>query len=179
MKKVFLISGVMIFFICSSMTFAQAKIGYIDSQRILQTFQEFLDAKNKLEEIRGQYENEYQTKLKEFESLQKDIESQSLLLSEEKKQEKSRLLQEKAFELDKYRYDKLGPEGELYKKNIELTQPIIDKVNKVIQQIGKDEEYDFIFDAGSGALVHALPKYDVTDKVLEQLNKGVTKTEKK
>jgi outer membrane protein len=179
LKKLFFIFGLWILFLCGSLVHAQGKIGYIDSQRILQTFQEFIDAKNKLEEIRGQYENEYQTKLNEFEALQKDIESQSLLLSEEKKQEKTRLLQEKAFELDKYRYDKLGPEGELYKKNIELTQPIIDKVNKVIQQIGKDEEYDFIFDAGSGALVHALPKYDLTEKVLEQLNKGVTKTEKK
>ena len=153
-------------------------MGFIDSQRILQSFQEFLDARNKLEEIRSKYETEYQTKYSEFESMQKDVESQSLLLSEEKRKEKARILQEKAMELEKYRYDKLGPEGELYKKNIELTQPIIDKVNKVIQQIGKEEEYDFIFDASSGALVHALPKYDLTEKVLEQLNKGVTTTDK-
>ena len=167
----------MMLFLFNSLMYAQHKIGYIDSQRILQSFQEFLDAKNKLEEIRGQYESEYQTKLSEFETLQKDIESQSLLLSEEKKKEKQRLLREKRYELEKYTYEKLGPEGELYKKNIELQRPIYDKVTKVIQQIGKDEEYDFIFDSQS--LVYGLPNYDLTDKVIEQLNKGVTTTTEK
>jgi hypothetical protein len=31
-----------------------------------------------------------------------------------------------------------------------------------------------IFDASSGALLHALPKYDLTSRILEELNKGVS-----
>ena len=37
-----------------------------------------------------------------------------------------------------------------------------------------DEEYDMILDASSGALLHALPKYDLTFRILDELNKGVT-----
>jgi Skp family chaperone for outer membrane proteins len=77
-------------------------------------------------------------------------------------------------DIERFKYEKLGPEGEYYKKNLELTKPIIDKINKVIQDIGERDEYDFIIDASSGALLHALPKYDITERVLEELNKGVS-----
>lgn len=72
-------------------------------------------------------------------------------MSEEKKKEKLRELQDKATEIDKYKYEKLNPEGgEFYRKNQELFKPIIDKINNVINKVGTDEEYDLILDASSG-----------------------------
>jgi outer membrane protein len=154
---------------------AQLKIGYVDSQKILGQFQEAIDAQNKLEEIRNQYQAEYEGKVRDYQTLAQEIESQSLLLSEEKKKEKLRELQEKATEIDKYKYEKLNPEGgEFYRKNQELFQPIIKKINEVISKLGAEEEYDIILDASSGALLHALPKYDLTSRILEELNKGVS-----
>jgi len=83
--------------------------------------------------------------------------------------------QDKALAIEKFKYEKLGPEGEYYKKNLEFTKPIIDKINGLIQKIGEDDGYDFIFDASSGALVHAnTDKYDITQRVLEELNKGIS-----
>jgi outer membrane protein len=159
---------------------AQIKIGYVDSQRIMAEFQEAIDAQNQLEKIRNQYQAEYEGKVREYQQMADEIESQSLLLSEEKKKEKLRLLQEKATEIDKYKFEKLNPEGgEFYRKNQELFKPIIDKINVVIQKIGKVEEYDFILDAASGTLLHAMPKYDLTEQVLVELNKGTTTTPKK
>jgi outer membrane protein len=112
--------------------------------------------------------------VQDYQTLAEEIESQSLLLSEEKKQEKLRQAQQKAMDIDKYKYDKLGPEGELYRKNLELTKPVYDKINKVIEAIGKDEEIDFIFDASQGGLLWAQQKYDITDRIIEELNKGVS-----
>jgi len=151
--------------------FAQ-KFAYVQSQRILAEYQEFIDVQNKLNEIRSGYDAEYQKMLKEYNDMLQEIDSQSLLLSPEKKQEKMRQAQDKAMEIERYKYEKLGPEGEFYKKSQELTQPIIEKINKLIAKIGEDEGYDFIFDASSGALVHALAKYDITDQIIEELNKG-------
>jgi len=166
---------IFIVFTSIALSFAQLKIGYVDSQKILAQYQEAIDAQNQLEQIRNQYQAEYETKVREYQSLAQEIESQSLLLSEEKKKEKLRELQEKATEIDKYKYEKLNPEGgEFYRKNQELFKPIIDKINNVINKVGSDEEYDIILDASSGALLHALPKYDLTSRILEELNKGVT-----
>jgi outer membrane protein len=163
-----------------SIGLAQLKIGYVDSQKILAQYQEAIDAQNKLEEIRNVYQAEYEAKLREYQEMAQEIESQSLLLSEEKKKEKLKLLQNKAADIDKYKFEKLNPEGgEFYKKNQELFKPVIDKINTVIQKIGTVEEYDMILDASSGVLLHALPKYDLTPQVLEELSQGVTASQKK
>ena len=166
---------ILVVFAFISLSFAQLKIGYVDSQKILAQYQEAIDAQNQLEQIRNQYQAEYETKVREYQELAQEIESQSLLLSEEKKKEKLRDLQNKATEIDKYKYEKLNPEGgEFYRKNQELFKPIIDKINNVINKVGTDEEYDLILDASSGAILHALPKYDLTSRILDELNKGVT-----
>lgn len=154
--------------------FAQ-KYAYVQSQKVLSEYQEYVDVQNKLNEIRNGYDAEYQAMLKEYNDMIQEIDSQSLLLSPEKKQEKMRNAQEKAMAIEKFKYDKLGPEGEFYRKSMEFTKPIIDKINELIAKIGEEEEYDFIFDASSGALVHASPKLDITDRVLEELNKSAGK----
>ncbi len=154
----------------SAPVFAQ-KFAYVQSQRILQEYDEYVEVQKRLEQIRSGYDAEYQQMVKDYNDLIDEIESQSLLLSPEKKQEKMRKAQEMAMKIEQFKYEKLGPEGELYQKSREFTQPIIEKINKLIERIGKEEGYDFIFDASSGALVHALPKYDITDKVIEELNK--------
>jgi len=159
---------------------AAQKFAYVNSQEILTKYQEYVDVQNRLEEIRNGYDAEYQQLVKEYQDLMGQIESQSLLLSPEKKQEKERAAQEKYLAIEKFKYEKLGPEGEFYRKSMEFSKPIIEKINELIAKIGEDEGYDFIFDAASGSLVHALPKYDITNKVLEELNKksGSTSTTK-
>ena len=150
---------------------AAQKFAYVNSQEILMKYQEYVDVQNRLEEIRNGYDAEYQQLVKEYQDLMEQIESQSLLLSPEKKQEKERAAQEKYLAIEKFKYEKLGPEGEFYRKQMEFSRPIIEKINGLIAKIGEDEGYDFIFDAASVALVHALPKYDITKMVLEELNK--------
>ena len=155
--------------------FAQ-KFAFVHSQKILSEYQEYQDVQKKLNDIRNAYDSEYQLMVKDYQDLYSEIESQSLLLSEEKKQEKMKQLQQKQMEIEKFKYEKLGPEGELYQKSVEFSKPILDKINALISKIGEEEGYDFVFDAGTGALVYALPKYDITDRVLEELNKGQKKT---
>ena len=74
-------------------------------------------------------------------------------------------------EINKFQYEKLGPQGELYKKNIELSQPLYKKINDVLAKIAEEEEIDFIFDLGV-SLLYADEKYEITQKVVEELNKG-------
>lgn len=177
LRKSNLILTLLILVSSVSMVFGQLKIGYVDSQKIMAQFQEAKDAQQKLDQIRGEYQAEYENKVRDYQALAQEIDSQSLLLSEEKKKEKLRQLQDKATEIDQYKFEKLNPEGgEFYRKNQEIFKPVIEKINLVIQKIGRVEEYDYIFDATSGVLVHALPKYDLTDQVLEELNRGVAST---
>ena len=175
MKTLRLVTMVVVLFMLAIPTMAQ-KFGYVQSQRILAEYQEYVEVQNKLDEIRNGYDQEYQKMVKDYNDMLEEIDSQSLLLSPEKKQEKMKQAQDKMMTIERYKYEKLGPEGELYKKSMEFTRPIIDKINKLIADIGEKESYDFIFDASSGALVHALPKYDITEQVIEELNKSTVST---
>jgi outer membrane protein len=153
------------------------KFAYVQSQRVLAEYQEYVDVMNKLDEIRNGYDAEYQKLLKEYNDLLEEIDSQSLLLSPEKKQEKMRVAQDKAMAIEKFKYDKFNPEGgEFYKKQAEFTKPLIEKINALIKKIGDDEGYDLIFDASSGALVHAMDKYDISQRIIDELNKGIDKS---
>ncbi len=154
-----------------SNSYAQLKIAYINSQRILSEYPEAQQIQKKLDEIRAGYEAEYNKMLKQYEQLAKEIENQSLLLSPEKKAEKEKQLQDLGMQIEKYRYEKLGPQGEFYKKNMELTQPLYDKIDQIIQKIGNEENYDYILDVVQGVVLFAKPQYDITDKVLDELSK--------
>ncbi len=154
-----------------SNSYAQLKIAYINSQRILSEYPEAQQIQKKLDEIRAGYEAEYNKMLKQYEQLAKEIENQSLLLSPEKKAEKEKQLQDLGMQIEKYRYEKLGPQGEFYKKNMELTQPLYDKIDQIIQKIGNEQGYDYILDVVQGVVLFAKPEYDITDKVLDELSK--------
>jgi outer membrane protein len=152
--------------------FAQSKIRYLDSQKILGQLPEAQEIQKKLDGIRSGYETEYSQMVKDFEDLAKEIESQSLLLSPEKKAEKERELENLRLKIENYQKDKLGPQGEFYRKNLELTKPLYDKIDSIIQKISDEEGYDMVFDVVQGVIVFAKPDWDITDRVLEELNKG-------
>ena len=150
------------------------KFAFVHSQKVLAEFSEYQEVQNQLTQIQGQYQAEYDQLVADYQKLVQEIESQSLLLSPEKKQEKEKAMQEKALQIEKYKYDKMGPQGELYRKQAELGQPVLKKVEDVIKSIGETEGYDFVFDGAVGIL-WAKPEHDITQTVLDELNKSTAK----
>ncbi len=172
-SKVLGILALAVFFLMGMETsYAQLKIRYVNSQRILAEYPEAQEVQRKLDELRASYEKEYNQMLQQYDQLAKELQSQSLLLSPEKKAEKEKQLQELGMKIEQYRIQKLGPEGEYFQQNQKLTQPLFDKINRVIQQISQDEGYDFVLDVVQGVVLYAKPEYDITDRILEELKKG-------
>ena len=150
---------------------ADLKIGYIDSERIFRSYKGTADAQTKLDKEVADWEKKAEEMRTEVEDLQKELEAQSLLLSEEKKREKEQTLQAKYASYQQFVTSIWGPQGEAVKKNEELTKPIIEKIDAILKNIGEEENYTFIFDAVGGGLVYAKPTFDLTDRVIEELNK--------
>jgi len=156
------------------------KIGYVHSQKVLTDLKEFQDAQNKLDEINRQWETEGMEMQQQLQQMREQYDAQSLLLSEAKKKEKQQEIEGLYLQLQKFQRDKWDPQsGENLKKQAELIQPILDKINAVIKKIGEDEKFDYIFDTANGGILHAGDNQpDLTDRVLAELNKGQTvKTE--
>ena len=152
-------------------TAAQSKIGYVDSQKILSTFPEALDAQQKLDAENQKWEQELSKLNDGFKALQEQLDQQSLLLSQAKRNEKQQEVQAAAKEIQEFQDQKWGERGEFFKRREELMRPVIEKINQVIHRVAEEEEYDFIFDSVAGNILHADEKHDLTDKVLEELEK--------
>ncbi|MCH8837495.1 MAG: OmpH family outer membrane protein, partial [Candidatus Marinimicrobia bacterium] len=71
----------------------QLKIGYIDSNRIMQEFEEVRDAQAKLEKETRRLQAQYTSYVERLDSLQREFERQRLLLSNDKIREKEQELQ--------------------------------------------------------------------------------------
>lgn len=162
-----------------SSVFAQ-KLGYINSQTVMAEFKEAQDAQERLDKLNREWEAEGMELRKEFEQLGEELESQSLLLSEERKKEKRAELQALYTKMQQFQEEKWGPNGEASKREAEILQPVIDKINAAIKKVGEEENFDYIFDSVNANIVYASTSQpDLTQIVLEELERGLENTSRR
>ena len=124
-----------------------------------------------LDQLRQDYENQAKDSEAKLLKLQEDFRRQELLMSEARKAELQAEFEGKVQQLQQFTQEKFGPEGELMRKNIELSEPIFKKINDAIQVMAEEEGHDFIFDAAapSSGQVFAKESYDLTEQLLEKM----------
>jgi len=173
-KKIIMITLGLLLVLSSANLFAQQgmKIGYVNSDRILQEFEEAKEAQRKLDVEAKKLEDEYRGLLAKLDSLNKDYERQKMIMSETRRQAKENEIAQLQQTIQSYQVDKMGPQGEIYQKQAELVGPVLEKIKAVIEKVGKENKYDFIFDTVAGNILYAEPVYDLTDKVLYELKRS-------
>jgi outer membrane protein len=158
--------------------FAQ-KMGYVNSQQIIANFKEAQDAQERMDKINREWQQELMELQKQFQDMNQQLESQSLLLSEERQKEKREELRSLYLKAQQFQDQKWGQNGESFKKQDEIMKPVIDKINAAIKKVGEELRYDYIFDTVAGNILYASPSQtDLTEEVLAELEKGVEKTKK-
>jgi outer membrane protein len=150
---------------------AQTKIGFINSEEIFKNYAGTKEAQEKFDKEVAKWEQDASTRQKDIKDLKDQLDKQSLLLSAERRAEIEAKLKQKMQEYQDFLQTKFGQKGEALTKNEELTKPIIEKIQKIIDKIAKEDNYDYIFDARAGGVIYAQKKYDLTERVLTILNK--------
>ena len=150
---------------------ADFKIGYIHSGKIFDQHQETVEAQKKIEAEQQQLQKEYQARQEALQKKVKQFETQSLMLSDTKKAEFQKELQDMQVDILNFEQINFAPGGSLEKKWQEMMKPIVDKVQIAIDRIGTEEGFDIIFDTKNGFILYAKDDYDLTNRVLEELNK--------
>ena len=137
MKRVLL--SLIVLACCAAVAQAELKVGYIDSEVLKERLPEFRDAQRKLDQLRQDYENQAKDREAKLLKLQEDFRRQELLMSEARKAELQTEFEAKVQQLQQFTQEKFGPEGELMRKNIELSEPIFKKINDAIQVMAEEE----------------------------------------
>lgn len=156
---------------------AADRIGYINSEQILSEYEGARDIESQLAAAVADWKDQARTMESEIEALLVELSSQRLLLSDEAAAEKQALIQEKRLAYESFVNDVWGSGGRAARREAELWQPVIDKVNVILEDIGAEDEYLLILDAAGAApgsvIVYADPSADVTQVVIDRLNRQV------
>jgi outer membrane protein len=145
------------------------KIGYIDSIKIFAENKETQDAERLYRRDVEQWEAQKQRMEQELTRLGEELNAQSPMLSEEKKAERRLDMKRKSDEYKRFMEETFGDNGLAAKRNKELTQPIVEKINRIIEDIAKEQGYSMVFDVANANIVYADKLLDITDMVLTRL----------
>ena len=156
----------------ASFALADVKIGYVDSNEIMNNFDEVRQVQADLEKEQRRLESEFNELVFGLDSLKQDYDRQRLLMSDTRRNEKENEIANKEKSVQKFQLDKFGPEGEIYRIQNELLKPVLAKIDAAIQKVGSERGYDFILDAMSGALLYALDSHNLTEDVMDELVKA-------
>jgi Skp family chaperone for outer membrane proteins len=148
---------------------AQLKIGYILSERIRAEYEEFKEAESQLQLEYRKVQFEFDQRVKKLDSLKQDYEVKRLM-SLDKGESIRQEIEKTEKQIQTYQAEKVGPQGELMRKQAQMEYDILGKVKKGVDKVAIDGGYDFIIDASVGLLYYK-PKYDLTDDVLHELRK--------
>jgi len=167
MKKIILISSLIVMAFLPG--FGQ-KYAFVDTDYILTNIPEYTDAQALLDDLSAEWQKEIEAKFQEIDKLYRDYQAESILLPEDLKKQKENEIVQKEKDAKDLQKKRFGKDGDLFKKRIELVQPIQEKIFNSIQDMAVTRNYAFIFDKASGAsLLFADAKYDISDDVLDEI----------
>lgn len=170
MKSFGMILSAFILTIFSSVTFSQLKIGYVDSNTIMDKLPDAQDARQKLDALVKEWQDELNKKEADWKTKYDDYEKRKLIMTDQTRSETETELMNMEKDISDYREKKFGTNGELFQKQDELMKPVQNKIFTAIQDIAQDENLDFVFDrSGDVMLLYAKEEYDITNKVIDKL----------
>ena len=173
MRKTYLLSILIIFF-CASFSLSADKIGYIDSEKVIEGYKGISILKEQYKKLLNEWEMEAREKKIEINKLKAELDDQELMLSIEAKRKKKQEIEEKEKEYEQFLKGIWGENGKSTTKHEEILKPVIEEISNVLEKIGDDEGYVIIFDISKGNIVYVKTGLDLTERVLFEINKEFT-----
>ncbi len=141
---------------------AQARIGFVNSDRVMREAVPAVAAQHRLEKEFEPRDKELQSRAKHLQSLQEELERNGMTMAAAERQAKEREFNE--LNRDFQRNQREFREDLNARRNEELAA-VLERANKAIKQIAEQEGYDIIFQEA----VYASTRIDITDKVIKAL----------
>jgi len=167
MKKITL---ALISILCfSSFALAQTKLAIIDMKEVISKSEPGQKAMKELKKKFDKMKQGLDQKKQELQALREELQKQSLVLSQEAKQDKELEFKRKVRDFQDMFQN--------YRRKIrmeekKLSDPIIEQLVQVIKEYGKKHKYTAIFDTKSSGLLYADDAIDITKEIIVELNRA-------
>ena len=154
----------------SAFTSNAQKIGYVDTDHILNSIPEYKAAQTEIDKLSVDWQKEIEAKYNEIDKLYKAYQADAILLTDDMKKKRENEIINKEKEVKELQKQRFGVDGELFKKLQELVKPLQDKVYSAVKTVAEKSGLAIILDkAGQVSILYANTKYDKSDDVLTYL----------
>lgn len=162
-------------FLFSCITIAGAKdmkIGYINSQRIIDESIAGKEVTKNLELFKNENNMRMEQQGKEIDELENELRKKEFAITPEKKKEIEAQILQKTRELKSFQDTKEKELKEIYFKSF---KNIENQVLDIVQKLGQEEGYDLILGRDESGILYANPKNDITEKVIRAFDEKIQK----
>jgi outer membrane protein len=144
------------------------RMGYINSARIMDAAPGRVEAEAQFEREVGAYRQQIQRMEDSLRTMAQAYEREQAALTPQVRQQRAEAVQAREAEFQR-RADTLNVQ--MQRRQAELVRPIMEQINRVIEQVRTDGAYAFIFDvaAEGQTIVAADTTLDVTETVIARL----------
>lgn len=146
------------------------RYAYVDSKYILENMDEYKESQIELDAMSKKWQQTVEAKMAELDRMRRAFEAEKILLTKDLQKQREEEIKLKEKEIRDYQRAKFGVNGELFKKRLELIQPLQDDIYNAIKELAKERSYALVFDKGTNTnILFANPKYDKSDVILKKL----------
>ncbi|MDI6740680.1 MAG: OmpH family outer membrane protein [Candidatus Edwardsbacteria bacterium] len=147
------------------------KIGYVNSDSIFAHYRGAADIRQEMSQAQTVWNQEIEARKRQIDSLQRALDDQFLVISSERRTAKQEEIKARKQELESFVHEVFDPKGKADQKNRELSRPMVDKIATAIKKVALDNSLQVVLDASAGFLVYASKDLDITNDVIDELEK--------
>jgi outer membrane protein len=149
----------------------EVKLGFVDLRRALYETEDGRKARTSLKKVFDQKQKELDEQQDDVKKAIEDLNKKRTLLPADTVRQKEAELQER---VAKVQQTYMRHQQDLAAKEEEATQPIVERLQRIIAKIAAAENFTMIFDKNQG-VVFAKPHLDLTNEVIRRYNAGEEK----
>ena len=156
-----------------SFLFSQGqKIGYVNIEYIYAQNEDARLAYADFEKEGKRLQVELENKAMTLDSLMRDYTKLEIMWTEDMKVEKRKEIENLQIEVETFQSKYFAqPNGEIYMMLQQRMAPINELIQSAIDKIAAEKAYDFVLDISQGIVLYKLDSYDLTQLVVDELNK--------
>ncbi|HMB40753.1 MAG TPA: OmpH family outer membrane protein [Balneolaceae bacterium] len=146
------------------------KIGFIDSDVILQNMPEYSGIEQQLQLLSENWREEISELESEVRELEEDFEAREILFTDEIRRERLAEIDQKNRQLENFVDEKFGPSGEYFTRQQELLEPIQRSIFNALNQVASRDGFDFVFDRAEDIrFLYTREQWNLTEDVMLEL----------
>ena len=143
------------------------KVGFVDVEQVLATVESGKAAREELERKSRDAQGRLAPMVEQLESMQKELQAKQFVMSEEAVRTKQLDLVEVK---NRYETRAQEEEGQFKIDQQRLIGPLLEKLESVIKEVGRDNKFSVILRIDAPSLVYTREALDITDLIVKAFN---------